>query len=110
MVIEAHQGWMKNNTTMKPESESPYYAGAQNAANFLNEGSGGAGAGTGNSKPTPQTPTSFPERRVPNDQFQSMIAQVKADAQSKGYLISDAEAIDILGKNYNIFWKSSTER
>ena len=110
MAINAHQGWQKNNP-LEPETKSPYYTGAQNAANFLNGGSGGAGgAGTGNSKPTPQTPTSFPERRVPNDQFQSMIAQVKADAQSKGYLISDAEAIDILGKNYNIFWKSSTER
>ena len=107
LQVKSHQEWVKNNFG-KPESDSPFYTGAQNAANFLNGGSGGAG--TGNSKPTPQIPTSFPERRVPTDQFQSMIAQVKADAQSKGYSISDAEAIDILGKNYNIFWKSSTER
>lgn len=107
MAINAHQGWQKNNP-LEPETKSPYYTGAQNAANFLNGGSGGAGTST--NTPAPMAPTSFPERRVPTDQFQSMIAKVKADAQNKGHSLSDAEAIDILGKNYNIFWKSSTER
>ena len=46
MAINAHQGWQKNNP-LEPETKSPYYTGAQNAANFLNGGSGGAGAGTG---------------------------------------------------------------